>query len=213
MTHLLLPVPSFETDGRIRGGGVLEHILADLPEEITVIGGNLNHPALTGYRKIDLLQDEEYTARNAAITADCAIRVAGTHLPVVFEGCPVLIIGWGRIGKCLAVRLKALGAHVTVTSRRNEDRCMLLALGYGSADPGSLSELDRYRVIFNTAPSMVLTDAPKNALKIELASKPGIAGDGVVKAGGLPAKMAPESSGQLIAGTIFRLLGESEVML
>ncbi len=35
VTHLLLPVPSFETDGRIKGGGILENILADLPEELT----------------------------------------------------------------------------------------------------------------------------------------------------------------------------------
>ena len=107
VTHLLLPVPSFEGDGRIKGGGILEHILADLPQEITVIGGNLNHPALDGYRTVDLLKDGLYTAKNAAITADCAIRVAGAHLKTVFAGCPVLVIGWGRIGKCLAAQLKA----------------------------------------------------------------------------------------------------------
>ena len=33
VTHLMLPIPSFESDGRIRGGGILEHILADLPED------------------------------------------------------------------------------------------------------------------------------------------------------------------------------------
>ena len=38
-THLLLPVPSFGADGRIKGGGILEHILTDLPGNITVIGG------------------------------------------------------------------------------------------------------------------------------------------------------------------------------
>ena len=213
VTHLLLPVPSFGPDGRIRGGGVLENLLADLPEDITVIGGRLEHPALAAYRRMDLLGDEEYTAHNAAITADCAIRVAGAHMPFVFSGTPMLIIGWGRIGKCLADRLRALGADATVTSRRGADRCMLQALGFRAADPEKLPQPERYRVIFNTAPTMVLPEPPKNAIKIELASKPGLGGNDVIDAGGLPGKLAPESSGQLIAQTVIRLLEESEVIL
>lgn len=211
VTHLLLPVPSFEADGRIKGGGVLENILGDLPEDITVIGGNLNHPLLNGYKCIDLLRDEEYTAKNAAITADCAIRVAGANLPVVFEKCPILIVGWGRIGKCLAAKLKALGADVTVTSRKHEDRCMLRALGYGAEDPGAIADLSRFRVIFNTAPTPVLSCTPRDTLKIDLASKPGILGSDVIRAGGLPGKMVPESSGALIARSVIRIFDEMEV--
>lgn len=212
VTHLLLPVPAFEPDGRIRGGGLLEHILADLPEGITVIGGKLNHPALSGYNTIDLLRSEDYLTQNAAITADCAIRVAGTHMPMVFDACPILIIGWGRIGKCLAPQLRALGAAVTVTSRKAEDRCMLRALGYRAKDPAELAgRLGMYRVIFNTAPAAVLIDAPRDIIKIDLASKPGIIGNDVIQARGLPGKMAPESSGNLIAQSIIRLIVESEV--
>lgn len=210
VTHLLLPVPSFEADGRIRGGGLLEHILADLPEHITVIGGNLNHPLLKGYRCIDLLRDEEYVARNAAITADCAIRVAAAQLPVVWKNCPVLVVGWGRIGKCLAATLKAMDADVTVTSRKAEDRSILKAMGYGAADPIRLTGLERYRVIFNTAPTPVIENPPKDVLKIDLASVPGILGSDVIRAGGLPGKMVPESSGMLIAETVIRLFGEKE---
>lgn len=210
VTHLLLPVPSFEPDGRIRGGGVLEHILPDLPENITVIGGNLQHPALHGYKTIDLLRDEEYVAQNAAITADCAVRVIGSHLPTVFEGCPVLIVGWGRIGKCLAAKLRSLGAEVTVMTRKEETRCMLRALGFGSMDPAQPGDLGRFRVIVNTAPVMVLSKAPKSAVKIDLASRPGIGGSDVIKAGGLPGKMAPEASGALIARTVIRLIQDKE---
>lgn len=217
VTHLLLPVPSFESDGRIRGGGILEHILTDLPEDITVIGGNLDHSALGGYRKMDLLHDGQYLARNAAITADCAIRVATRQLPVVLEGCPVLILGWGRIGKCLAAKLKACGTAVTVAARKDTDRDMLRALGYGAEDPKTLKHtLAAYRVIFNTVPAPVLDEGRmahcrRDCLKIELASKPGIAGDGVTQALGLPGKMAAESSGQLIAQTVIRMMAEREV--
>lgn len=216
-THLLLPVPSFEPDGRIRGGGILEHLLADLPREITVVGGNLNHPALEGYRKLDLLQDPLYVAKNAAITADCAVRTAAGRLPVIWEDCRVLILGWGRIGKCLAALLKAMGASVAVAARKTSDRAMLAALGYGSADIARPeSELCRCRVVFNTVPEEVV-DLEQSALcgadclKIDLASRQGIAGSDVIIARGLPGKDAPESSGALIAQTFIRLISGKEL--
>ena len=219
VTHLLLPVPSFEADGRVKGGGILEHILADLPENVTAIGGNLTHPALQGYKTIDLLQDPAYVAENAAITADCAIRIAGNNLPVVFKDCPMLVIGWGRIGKCLATQLKAMDAKVTVAARKEADRAMLKALGYSVQHPEQLGHcLMRYRVIFNTAPAPILSEAQtgncqNGCVKIDLASKLGIAGKDVIWARGLPGKNAPESSGALIAKTILRLTAGKEAFL
>lgn len=216
VTHLLLPVPSFEADGRIRGGGILEHILADLPEQVCVIGGNLDHPILKSYPKIDLLQDPDYLAKNAAITADCALRIAANRLPVTFQDCPILILGWGRIGKCLANLLKSLGADVTVAARKKSDRAMLRALGFGAADPNHLEPLlRRFRVLFNTIPSPILSDAQAfhcrpDCIKIELASVKGIAGSRVIPAGGLPGKTVPEASGALIADSIIRILSAKE---
>ena len=217
VTHLLLPVPSFEGDGRIKGGGILEHILADLPEHICIIGGNLNHPALRNYTTVDLLQDPLYVAENAAITADCAIRIAGSNLPVIFKNCPVLILGWGRIGKCLSAQLKAMGADVVVAARKESDRAMLRALGYGTVLPESLSRsLVRYRVIFNTVPAQILSETQTkycrpDCLKIDLASQKGIAGSDVIWARGLPNQDTPESSGTLISKSIVRIFAGKEL--
>lgn len=219
VTHLLLPVPSFEADGRIRGGGILEHILAKLPEHVCVIGGNLDHAALKGYPKIDLLQDADYLAQNAAITADCAIRIAANRLPTIFENCPILILGWGRIGKCLAKTLQALGADVTVAARKQSDRAMLQALGYRSEDPKNLEcRLHQYRILFNTIPAPVLSDAQTllcrpDCIKIELASVQGIAGSHVIHARGLPGKSVPEASGTLIANSLIRIMTKKEAVL
>jgi len=216
VTHFLLPIPSFESDGRIRGGGILEHLLAKLPENVTVIGGNLDHPSLAGYRTVDLLKDPAYLAENASITADCALRVAGRRLQTVFRGCPILVIGWGRIGKCLAAQLQALGADVTVAARKESDRAILQTFGFSVADPTRLEpNLHRYRILFNTVPAPVLSDAQTHlcrpdCLKIELASIDGICGSNVIPARGLPGKEAPESSGKLIAKTVFRLLSKKE---
>ncbi len=197
VTHLLLPVPSLESEDRIKGGQSLRELLDILPKGITVIGGNL--PALTGYRVVDLLKDPLYVSENASITAYCAICLAMSKLPVTLKDCPCLIIGWGRIGKCLARLLKAMDAKVTVFARKETDRAMLAALGYNAADtllPQS------YRLIFNTAPELLLPDCPGNALKIDLASIPGITGPDVLWARGLPGKDAPESAGSLMAQRI-----------
>ena len=214
VTHLLLPVPSFESDGRIKGGGILEHILADLPENVTVIGGNLHHPSLAGMVTVDLLQDAGYVAENAAITADCALRIALRTLPVVLRGCPALVIGWGRIGKCLADLLRSVGAAVTVAARKETDRAILRALGYTAVDTQGLTPVpEAYRIIYNTVPAPVL-EGPRDpkCIRIDLASQQGITGSNVIWALGLPGKDAPESSGLLIADTILRIILRKETL-
>ena len=188
VTHILLNVPTKEVD------------LSELPAGVTVIGGNLEG----SFPKMDLLRDEQYLAENAALTADCALRLLGSHLPVAFRDCPVLIIGWGRIGKCLASMLKALGAQVTVAARKPSDLGMLTALGYRTVEIGNIDPMP-YRAILNTAPAPVLSPGG-TAVKIDLASRLGLAGDDVIWARGLPGKMLPESSGQLIARGVLRHL-------
>ncbi len=207
VTHLLLPIPSFEADGSIKGGGDLSEILSKLPHTVTVIGGNLTCPELAEYDTVDLLQDPRYLARNASITAHCALELALAKLPVTLEKCPVLIIGWGRIGKCLAKLLHSLGACVTVAARKESRRVMIEALGYRSL---SIEEIQtqNYRLIINTVPAMVLPAVSGTGLKIDLASVPGMMGRDILHAKGLPGLLAPESSGELIAQTIMQWIKE-----
>ena len=211
VTHLLLDVPSFAPDGSLRGGGMIGDILASLDSRVTVIGGNLQHPALSEYKTIDLLRDPIYVSENADITAHCAVKLAMSQLPVTLKGCQALVIGWGRIGKCLASLLRNMGAIVTVAARKETDRAMLLTLGYDVEDANRLDYgLVRYRVIFNTAPAVVITpDALQycatDCLKIDLASTKGIDDTSTLWARGLPGKDAPETSGELIARSILRL--------
>ena len=212
VTHLLLGVPAFEPDGSLKGGGWLEDVLPLLSPEVTVCGGLLGKGVPEEYKKVDLLKDPGYVAENARITAYCAVRLAMRKLPVVLWRCPVLVIGWGRIGKCLGKLLQSMGALVTVATRKETDRAMLSALGYDTIDIQSLgNSLVRFRVIFNTAPAMVLPaeelhDCAEDCLKIDLASCPGIECPDVIWARGLPSKDAPETSGELIARTLLRLL-------
>ncbi len=210
VTHLLLPVPSFAPDGGIVGGGNLSTLLTLLPKNIVVIGGNLDRPELDYYTTVDLLQNEHYLAMNAQITAHCAIKLALNQLPVTLDGCKVLVIGWGRIGKCLAQLLRQLGAQVTVCARRATHRSLLSALGYGATDFKTV-DLSGYRVIFNTVPTMLFPTCPGSALKIDLASRLGLGSEDVIWARGLPGKDAPESSGTLIAQVLIPQLRKESV--
>ena len=213
VTHLLLPCPAFDDSGVLKGGEILEEILARIPKDVTVIGGKLTHPALQEYHRVDLLQDADYLAENAMITADCAVKVGLTELPVILKDQPVLVAGWGRIGKCLAKLLRDMGARVTVSARKESDRAMIRTLGYDTMDPAEQGyRLVAFRVIFNTVPQMifpkdVLQYCREDCLKIDLASFPGMEGNDVLIARGLPNRIAPESSGQLIAKTVLRLRG------
>lgn len=208
-THLLLPIPSFTTDGCIHGGQSLESILQKLPLNIKIIGGNLSHPALSHYKVLDLLQDPVYLAKNANITAHCAIRLAMQYLTCTLENCSVLIIGYGRIGKCLAVLLRNLGCDVTVAARNTSDQAILQALGYHAIPPADIDPYN-YRLIYNTVPVMLLPQCPGSALKIDLASVQGIESNDTIWAKGLPGKYAPESSGELIANTIIEFLRKEQ---
>ena len=197
VTHLLLDVPFKDREG-------LPELLLQLSKDITVVGGNLDIP---GYKTMDLLQDPYYLAENADITAQGAIKLAAGLLPVTFRDLQVLVIGWGRIGKCLAHLLRQMGCRVSVAARKDSDLAMLTALGYDTVGLSPETELSGFRVIFNTAPVSVLTaeQYPTNCLKVELASCPGIPGNDVIDGRSLPNRFSPESSGQLISRSIIRL--------
>ena len=203
--EILLDIPSLRDDGHLRSGEPVEEALERFPAGAIFYGGNLSLPRKT----VDFLEDPFYLAKNAAITADCALELAGPEIRRQWFDLPVLVIGWGRIGKCLAAKLKTLECDVTVAARKAQDRAMLSALGYHTEDIQHLSQsVPHFRVIFNTVPAPVLTEYAlgrnPGCLKMDLASVRGLEGPGVVWARGLPGKYAPEASGKLIAETYLR---------
>ncbi len=194
VTHLLLPCPLKEA-----------LTLPPNTEGAVLVGGNLDRPELAGYPKLDLLQNCGYVAQNAAITAHCALALAMEHLPVTLAGQRVLVIGWGRIGKCLSRLLQALGARVTVAARKETDRAMAGALELEALPVEGLCP-EGFRVVFNTAPAPVLAHCREDCVNIELASTPGLGGAHIIDGRGLPGRMAPESAGALMAQTILKEL-------
>lgn len=209
--NLLLDVPSFQRG--LWTDEALDTLLASLPGNVTIWGGNLDHPSLEGYFRIDMLQDETYLVKNADITADCAIPIAQSFLKQPWVQSPTLIIGYGRIGKALAHKLHHLDCPVTIASGSNRKRAELGSSGFACVDSADLPrELTSYKLIINTAPARMLTaetlSTYRDCVKLDLASRKGLESPDVIWARGLPGKYAPEQSGKLIADTFLRLSGE-----
>ena len=200
VTHLLLPVPSFEADGTVKGGGNLEAVMRHLPDRTVVLGGNL---PLLPYRGVDFLQDEYYLGENAAITAQCTVKLLLQLAQIRHK--EILIIGRGRIGTRLAQLLMEMGGKVTIATRNkanqqadeNPEYDFILTQKW---------EATKYDVIVNTAPAPMLSqqETRSDSILIDLASVRGISGDRVIWARGLPNKDAPDVSGILIAKTALR---------
>ena len=208
ITDVLLDVPSFRNDGSLRDGEEPEALFSRLSPGTRLWGGNLK--PLAGFIPIDLLQDSNYLAQNAAITADCALKIAAPLLDTTWKLSRILIIGWGRIGKQLSKMLKPTGAAITVSTRKASDRALIRAFGYQSLEPQSIAfALSRFDLIFNTAPAQILgpelLDQHPRCIPIDLASVQGLYGKHVILARGLPGKLAPRASGLQIADTILQL--------
>jgi dipicolinate synthase subunit A len=161
-----------------------------------------------GVRCESLLEQETYRLKNAALTAEGAVNLAMEALDRSLYGAKALVIGWGRIGKFLAWKLKSLGAETTVAVRRSSQKTELQLLGYGAEDTGKYGlGLGDYDLILNTVPRPVLNlgqgeKTRKDCILIELASLPGGFPPElrdirhVVMGQGLPGKYAPRTAGE-----------------
>lgn len=177
-----------------------------------------------GVRLLDYFAREELAVANAVPTAEGAIQIAMEQLPVTLHGTPVLVVGFGRIGQAVAVRLAALGAQVTVAARRWEALAWAQALGCQGLLLSQIAETPRpFHLVVNTVPAQVLGKEalrrfPSGCLILDLASKPGGVdrsaaenyGLPVVHALSLPGKVAPVTAAAILQTTIYHMLQELE---
>lgn len=221
---VVLPMPAF-SGGFVSGCKLPSaQLLACLRPGMMIFGGRFDHMTEplrdASVQMIDYSSVEQLAALNAVPTAEGAIQLAMEHLPVTVSGSSCLVIGFGRIGKLLALKLHALNASVTVSARREKDLWLARMLGLEADQTGQYQmPLSRYDVIFNTVPAPVLDSGQlaqtrEDCLLIELASLPGgidpeqckSLGRNLLTARGLPGKVAPATSGLLIRDTILNQL-------
>ncbi len=229
-TLIVLPLP-FSTDG-IKLFAPLcnfEIKISDILEKIKngqlIAGGKMSEDFCKKAMKkgcgiFDYYLSERLSVLNAIPTAEGAVSIAINETAKTIFGSKCVIAGYGRIGKILAKLLKNMGADVTVFARSEQ------ALTWAEADGCHAlpffcagKHLGDKDIIFNTVPAQwmdknIIDSTKNNTVIIDLASAPGgvdfeyakKVSRKVIFALSLPGKVAPETSGNIIADCVLSKL-------
>lgn len=161
---------------------------------------------------------DSYSLLNAVPTAEGAIKLAIENTSFTLWQSRVLVIGYGRVGKVLADRLKAFGAYVTVSARKPSDFALIKAFGYNAVETRTVGGLlSDYDIVFNTVDVKVIDEKAFETcsvkLLIDLSSAGGFdlavahdCGIQALKAPGLPGITAPLTAGKILAETVTEIL-------
>lgn len=228
---VLLPLPVCAQRGLLNtplsaGEFAIEDVFSAIEPRSLVAAGRVDERTRSvaeryGLNLVDYFKREELAVYNAAATVEGAITLAMQNTAITIWRSRTLVVGFGRIGKLLAHKLKALGAHVTVSSRSFEDMAWCEVLGYDTADTRSLEDLEQYDIIINTVPAPVLGEKEllqirPDALCMDLASKPGGVdfaaaarmGIHALWALSLPGEASPRSAAGMILDTVGNIIAE-----
>lgn len=169
-------------------------------------------------RCVDYGSLDSYALLNAVPTAEGAIKIAIENTDFTLWKSRCLVIGYGRVGKVLANRLKALGCDVTVTARKPSDLSLSETLGFSYINTEELNQNNlSFDIIFNTVDVKVIEDEKINSLDcrliIDLSTHGGLSlekaeekGIKTVKAAGLPAKVAPKTAAEILSKTVIHII-------
>lgn len=214
---VILPLPYTSGGGILNAPFAGKHILLDtvfgLAESAKVICGGMLPEEDERYFDY---YDEPMMLRNADVTAEAALLLAGESICGCLNGARMVIVGYGRIGKRLAAKARALGCLVTVAARKESDHALIWMCGHeavGFADlPDALARAD---IVCNTVPAEVFTEnmlarIPPSVPLIDLASS--IIGTRVIRASGLPGQYAPDAAGKILADSVRRILKKEGIL-
>ena len=228
---LILPIPAFDREGNLSCSDMTVYdLFGSLNSTTTIFAGKV--PALM--KKIanefkmnlyDYTEVEEFNIFNAVATAEGAILTILERTHKTIWGSNFTVLGYGRIGRALALRLKYLGGKVTIGARSATARANASADSIEALPIEDAVKKSDNSVVINTIPAPIITESNIDHLKksviIDLASIPGgltaeaknILGDNFVHALALPGKYFPETAGTTIYKTIKNILNQTGVTL
>lgn len=160
---------------------ITPQLLAKMPEGGIVAAGLVAADVRTWAQELGLMTVEYrkqpiFMWLNAVPTAEGALKAALGRSGFTVYHRSFAILGFGRVGSVLALRLQSYGASPEIFERSEERRAMASAYGFRvhALDPQWCPPVDG---IFNTIPHPVLTpewfDLTDPAWIVDLASKPG----------------------------------------
>ncbi len=167
---------------------------------------------------IDFGALDSYALLNAVPTAEGAIKLAIENTDFTLWRSKILVIGYGRVGKILADRLKSLGADVTISARKTKDFAMSSALGFDYIDTSSLNQAScDFDIIFNTVDAKVIGNEKLKDIKcdliIDLSTFGGFdleyakdCGLNAIKAPALPMKTAMRTAAEILFKTVMQII-------
>ena len=213
-------------------GAALEQLLKKARPGTAAFGGRVSAgakaaAAAAGIELADYLGREELARLNAIPTAEGCIGLILQNRRRTVWGSAVLVLGYGRCGQALAVRLAARGARVTVAARSPGQRAQAESQGLAVRDLEQLHRaLPGFETVVNTIPAPVLgrrelAALAPGSLVIDLASLPGGVdleaaeelGLRAIRALSLPARCAPVTAGEFVADTVLAMLREEGVCI
>ena len=231
---VVCPVP-FSKDGKFlntsySNENILIEDLNKLNKSKILIGGAIQDTIKkdldTNYMSvIDVMKREELAILNTIATAEGTIEVAIKNTEKILQGSKVLILGFGRVAKIVAIKFSMLSCNVTCSARKISDLAWIKAYGYSALNINDmLYDLKDFDIIINTVPQTIIKEKElkhmnPNVLLIDLASYPGgIDGKTAESMGlkfvwalALPGKVAPVSSAEFIKETIYNVIEECAI--
>ena len=219
--YVILPIPFTKDKVHITGEDILIEDVIKKCINKTIFSGAIpkefkRQMEINNVTYVDLMELDEVALLNAIPTAEGAIVKAMEMTDITIHGANVLVLGFGRVAKVLADKLKGLNANVFCAARKQKDLAHINALGYNVVDINNMRDsIDKMNIIFNTVPTMILGEKKlnllnKNTVIIDLASSPGgvdfkVAENLDIKAClelALPSKVAPKSAASYLKQSI-----------
>ena len=149
-----------------------------------------------GIAYVDFMNLEEVVTENAQITAEAVLAETLQLSSYSIKEQNIMVTGFGACAKPIAEKLSALGAVITIVARSEKARRKAVGLGYRTCDFKTWDNyIERATTIINTVPAKVITEEllqkmRKDAVIIDIASKPGGTDFDSAKKLGIPAKLA-----------------------
>lgn len=224
--NIILPIPMMSKNNNIFNNTeyadlLLETVTENIDGKHRFFGGCLPVELVSflDEKKItyfDFMEDEGLALFNSIATAEGVISEVIMRSPINLHNSECLIVGYGKCGKTLSDKLKAISAKTTVCDSNIQRKNLADTSGHKTDNIANLSKyIGEFDFIFNTAPSTVIDNKLLESMKpsvmiFDIASSPG--GVDYKKAKelgiaaniltGIPGKYAPKSSATALADFI-----------